>query len=105
MATKVLWAQSILTACVTKLMQRDVALVNPATLTTAVRLIFTSICVVFGCDITIVFAASLDAKCAAVLTTTCSTSFGEGTTVVAACSDGGTAANPKHKCLQCCSCL
>lgn len=64
------------------------SLINPATLT-AVLLIFTSICVVFECDITIGFAASLDAKCAAILATTCSTGFA---TVVVACSDGGTAA-------------
>ena len=69
------------------------SLVNPATPTTAVLLILTSICVVFGCENTIGVAASLDAKCAAVLTTTCSTGFGGGRTVIAACTDGGTAAS------------
>jgi len=67
-------------------------LFSPAALTTAVVLILTSICVVFGCDITVGFAASLDAKCAAVLTATCDTGFGGGTFVVAARSNGGTAA-------------
>jgi len=57
-----------------------------------VLLIFTSICVIFECDMTTGFATSLDAKCAAVFTTTCSTAFGADTTVVAACSDGCTGA-------------
>lgn len=67
--------------------------VNPAIPITAVLLILTAICVVFGHENTIDVAASLDAKCPAVLTTTCSTGFGAGTTLVAACSDGGTAAS------------
>lgn len=68
-------------------------LFNPAALTTAVLLIFTSICDVFGRDSTVGVAASLDAKCAAVLTAACDAGFGGGTNVVAACSSGGIGAS------------